>query len=565
MSTKNTAAAAVYVRISSDPSGERAGVERQRTECLQLADRLGLEVVAVIEDNDTSAYSGKPRPGFEQLLTNAAAGDYSAVIVWAADRLYRRLADLVRITEALKPHGVPVHTVTGGMVDLTTAEGRLQANTLGAVAAYESEHKADRVAARARQRAAAGHMTAAQRPRGWRWADPCPGGPECQHTRPHDLGERPRKGSRAGLVLDPIEAPLIAEAYRRVAEGHTLRSVHKWLRAQGVPLTRAESLRGLLLNPRNAGLVAHKGAVVAEAADGLALIDRATFDRVGALLRDPARRTSPGRPAATPLGGGLLVCPKCGASMSSAMKRTRTNDRRPVYLCGQHQHFTRRRTLLDPLVLDYVGDVLDELAAAGVLTTASPAEDTAAATLRNDIATAEQRLDELAALVASGDLAAADYAKASRKIRADLDALTARLTRRVGRPALAQLAADSDGVATAYARLRRVCDEGDADPLRAVLRELLTRVTPAPGGAVVVEFGPGIGPDQPVTLDAPEAPRPDRDARRQAVAAAYAEGLNVGEIAARVGSNRGTVREDLEALGLRTVPRRTRRAKVAAA
>lgn len=560
MSTKNTAAAAVYVRISSDPSGERAGVERQRAECLQLADRLGLEVVAVIEDNDTSAYSGKPRPGFEQLLVNAAAGDYSAVIVWAADRLYRRLADLVRITEALKPHGVPVHTVTGGMVDLTTAEGRLQANTLGAVAAYESEHKADRVAARARQRAAAGHMTAAQRPRGWRWADPCPGGPECQHTRPHDLGERPRKGSRAGLVLDPIEAPLIAEAYRRVAEGHTLRSVHKWLRAQGVPLTRAESLRGLLLNPRNAGLVAHKGAVVAEAADGLALIDRATFDRVGALLRDPARRTSPGRPAATPLGGGLLVCPKCGASMSSAMKRTRTNDRRPVYLCGQHQHYSRRRALLDPLVLDYAGAVLGELAAAGVLGTATAEADTASAALRADIATAEARLEDLAALVAAGDLDPADFAAAARKIRADLDGLTARLTRRAGRPALAALAADTEGVAAAYARLRQRCADGDAEPLRAVLRELLARITPAPGGAVIVEFADGLGPAEPVQLDPPEPQRPDRDARREVVAGLFADGLNVAQIAARIGSDRATVRGDLDALGLRKIPRRGRAA-----
>ena len=565
MSEKNTATAAVYVRISNDPDGLRAGVERQRAECLDLAGRLGLEVVEVIEDNDTSAYSRKPRPGFELLLTNAAAGDYDAVIVWAADRLYRRLADLVRITDALQPHGVPVHTVTGGRIDLTTAEGRLQANTLGAVAAYESEHKSDRLTARARQRAAQGHMTAATRPVGWRWADPCPGADDCQHPRPHDPGERPRQGTRAGLELHPTEAPMVAEAYRRVADGHTLRSVFRGLTAEGLPLARLESLRSVLLNPRNAGLVAHKGIVVAESADGLALIDRATFDRVGAILRDPARRTSPGRPVATPLGGGLLVCPKCGGNLAAGRKKSKGDREAPVYVCTRHLHFTRRRALLDPLVLDYVGDVLDELAAAGVLTTATPTEDTAAATLRNDIATAEQRLDELAALVASGDLAAADYAKASRKIRADLDALTARLTRRVGRPALAQLAADSDGVATAYARLRRVCDEGDADPLRAVLRELLTRITPAPGGAVIVEFAPGIGPDQPVTLDAPEAPRPDREARRQAVADAYAEGLNINQIAERVGCYRRTVREDLEALGLRTVPRRTRRAKVAAA
>ena len=551
MSTKSTGTAAVYLRISSDPDGERAGVERQRTECLELADRLGLEVVEVIEDNDTSAYSGKPRPGFEVLLANAAAGDYSAVIVWSADRLYRRLADLVRITEALKPHSVPVHSVTGGRIDLTTAEGRLQANTLGAVAAYESEHKADRVAARARQRAAQGRMTASNRPRGWRWVDPCPGGTACHHASPHDLGERPRKGSRAGLVLDPIEAPMIAEAYRRVAEGHTLRGVYRWLHAQGLPLGRADSLRGILLSPRNAGLVSHHGEVVAEAADGLALIDRDTFDRVSAILRDPARRMSTGRPVATPLGGGLLVCPRCGGNMA-ASTRTRSGGRKHgVYICSRHQHYSRPRSHFDALVLDYAGAVLGELAAAGVLGTATAEADTASAALRADIATAEARLETLAALVAAGDLDPADYAKASRKIRADLDGLTARLTRRAGRPALAALAADTDGVAAAYARLRARCEDGDAEPLRAVLGELLARVTPAAGGAALVEFADGLGPAEPVTLEPPEPPRLGREDRRELVARLFADGLNVGQIADRVGCYRGTVRGDLDALGLR--------------
>lgn len=557
MST-DTARAAVYLRISSDPEGQRAGVERQHTECMELADRLGLEVVEVIEDNDTSAYSGKPRPGFEVLLANAAAGDYDAVIAWAADRLYRRLADLVRITEALKPHGVPVHCVSGGRIDLTSAEGRLQANTLGAVAAYESEHKADRVAARARQRATNGRMTASNRPRGWRWVDPCPGADECQHPRPHGLGERPRKGSRAGLVLDPIEAPVIAEAYRRIAEGQTLRSVYRWIRAEGVPLGRADSLRAILLSPRNAGLVGHRGKVVAEAADGLALIDRDTYDRVGAILRDPTRRTSPGRPVATPLGGGLLVCPRCGGNLAASQRTSRTGEKIGVYICSRHQHYSRHRAPFDALVLDYAGAVLGELAAAGVLGTATAPADTASANLRADIATAEARLESLAALVAAGDLDPADFARATRKIRADLDDLTARLTRRAGRPALAALAADTDGVASAYARLRARCEDGDAEPLRAVLRELLARITPAIAGAVVVEFAEGLGPAEPITLEPATPPRRSRAERREAVARLFADGLNVNEIAERVGCYRATVREDLDALGLRKPRKHTR-------
>lgn len=60
--------AAIYARISSDKSGQSAGVERQEADCRALASRLGLTVSHVLVDNDISAYSGKPRPQYKRLL-----------------------------------------------------------------------------------------------------------------------------------------------------------------------------------------------------------------------------------------------------------------------------------------------------------------------------------------------------------------------------------------------------------------------------------------------------------------------------------------------------------------
>ena len=42
--------AAIYTRISSDPSGQRAGVERQRVDCEALCVARGWEVAEVFED-----------------------------------------------------------------------------------------------------------------------------------------------------------------------------------------------------------------------------------------------------------------------------------------------------------------------------------------------------------------------------------------------------------------------------------------------------------------------------------------------------------------------------------
>jgi len=60
--------AVLYTRISKDREGAGLGVERQRADCLELAERLGWQIVGHHSDNDLSAYTGKPRPGYKALL-----------------------------------------------------------------------------------------------------------------------------------------------------------------------------------------------------------------------------------------------------------------------------------------------------------------------------------------------------------------------------------------------------------------------------------------------------------------------------------------------------------------
>ncbi len=48
-------------RISWDPEGQRPGIERQRVDCEALCVTRFWEIAEYFEDNDASAYSGKPR------------------------------------------------------------------------------------------------------------------------------------------------------------------------------------------------------------------------------------------------------------------------------------------------------------------------------------------------------------------------------------------------------------------------------------------------------------------------------------------------------------------------
>ena len=77
-------AVAVYARISADSDGTALGVTRQLDDCHKLAERLGWEVAEDYVDNDLSAYSGKRRPRFAQMLEDLADGHRDGLIVYTS-------------------------------------------------------------------------------------------------------------------------------------------------------------------------------------------------------------------------------------------------------------------------------------------------------------------------------------------------------------------------------------------------------------------------------------------------------------------------------------------------
>ena len=529
--------AAIYTRISSDPTGQAAGVERQRKACAQLADDLGLTVAATYEDNDVSAYSGKVRPNFERLLSDAAEGRFEVVIVWAADRLYRRLSDLERIVTSFDAAGVQVAAVKSGEIDLSTADGRLHARLLGSVAQHESEKKSERITARARQRAVDQKRTvSAHQPFGFCWADPDPANPK-----------RPRPGTRAGLRIDAEQAAALAGAYRDIADGRTLHATWKRLSANvDIGKMTSTTLGTILRNPRNAGLATYKGEIVGEAADGLRIVDRALWEKVNVILTDPKRKTSPGRPANTPYGGGLLRCGKCGGPLASGRKGDghRKGTSAPTYICSKNRCMGKRRSRIDATLTETIAAVLEGLHTAGLLSVAALAADDHAAGLRTQAAALEDRLDTLAGLVACGDLDALDYAKASKRIRDDLDTITAKLRKTSTRPALASISDDPVSAFTAADDLTK----------RAIAAELLTRVDVAPGAdpRLILVWADWLPAGLPTEVTLPDSPAlPHVDSRREKVAEMYASGITaIAALARELGTSRETIRKDLTALGL---------------
>lgn len=315
--------AAIYARISRDRLHDELGVRRQERECRQLADRLGWEITEVFVDDDRSAYSGRPRPGYLNLLDQVKHGDIDAIVAWHPDRLHRSPVELEDFITLIDATGCRVATVQAGEYDLSTPSGRMTARVVGAVARHESEHKSERLRAKHRELAAEGK--------------PAGGG-----TRP--FGFEPDR-----VTLRPSEAVLVREAAARVLAGEPLGSIITDWTARGVRTPtgggwRRSVLRRLLMSPRIAGFRSHEGRTTT--AVWPAIVDPDTHLRLVAVLGDPDRRKN-WTSRTYLLTGGLARCGLCDAAL---VARPRTDGRR-CYVCAKGHGFVgcgRIRILADP-------------------------------------------------------------------------------------------------------------------------------------------------------------------------------------------------------------------------
>lgn len=407
---------AIYCRISRDREGAGLGVQRQEEDCRALARQRGWTVTAVHTDNDLSAYSGKPRPGYRQMLDDMAGGTIDVVVAWHTDRLHRSPVELEEYITASEKHGVPTHTVKAGPLDLATPSGRLVARQLGAVARYEVEHAIERQKRAKLQAATDGRWKGGRRPYGYE--------PD-------------------GVTVRSCEAAVVEDATDAVLAGGSLRALAADLNARGEctstgrPWTPTE-LRRVLLRPRNAGQMEHQGKVIGPA-NWPAIVDEDRWRAVVALLSDPDRRTQ-WSSARRWMLSGVATCGACGGPILCTQVATKRMAV-PSYACKASKHVVRNAAELDTYIGAVVIERLGRPDAAGLLATANAPD---AAPLHRKADALRERLNELAITYADGAIDAQQLRQGSEKLRARLAAVEAEIAAAGQRSVLFGLAGEQD-------------------------------------------------------------------------------------------------------------------------
>lgn len=130
---------AIYVRVSTKSQDQRS----------QISD---LEKWAKSQDGEIVWYRDKftgktmDRPSWNKLVTAMESGAVSKVVCWRLDRLGRTAKGLTALFEDLTNRKVGLFSLKD-CLDLTTPAGRLMANVLASVSAYETEVRQERVLA----------------------------------------------------------------------------------------------------------------------------------------------------------------------------------------------------------------------------------------------------------------------------------------------------------------------------------------------------------------------------------------------------------------------------------
>ncbi|MFW8636019.1 recombinase family protein [Cribrihabitans pelagius] len=106
--------AAIYARYSSDLQRD-ASVEDQIRSCTDYAKDQGMEVVATYSDRAISGAS-LMRSGMQALLRDARGGAFDVLVSEALDRLSRNRADIARIYQEFCFNGLPIETLSEGLI-----------------------------------------------------------------------------------------------------------------------------------------------------------------------------------------------------------------------------------------------------------------------------------------------------------------------------------------------------------------------------------------------------------------------------------------------------------------
>lgn len=296
-----------YIRVSqvAGRSGENfISPDVQEERIRAWAGIHGHEILEAFRELDVSG-AKMDRPLLNEIMRRIDAGETEGVVVYRLDRFGRTLVGALQLIQHIRDEGALFASVSDNF-DITTPTGELVLNVLLSLAQFELSRIRENWSEARRRAVERGIHVSAFTPVGYRRAA-------------SDFNLRTGRRDPSALEPDPVEAPLVAEMFRRRARGDTWASIREWANASGIPPRQSKGwgsslLMRIISNRVYLGIAYGSVGGEVEKPDAHApLIDQATWH--AAQQRRGPRQTGPKEELT--LLRGFLRCAGCRYTMSA--------------------------------------------------------------------------------------------------------------------------------------------------------------------------------------------------------------------------------------------------------
>lgn len=347
---------AILARVSRDSSGVGRSIDEQIRDGEAWAAREGWTIVAIIsETGSASRFSRRSgRNEWDEALRLVESDSIDVLLTWDHSRATRKLEGYNKLRKICSAHDVR-WGYGGRLHDLSDRADKFRTGLDALLAEDEAERTSERV-----RRAIAANAEAG-RPHGKNLYG---------YTRVHDATTK----NLVRIEPDPIAAPVVQEAARRMLQGDTLYAIAADFNRRGISPRRPKltahreaegwtpvAVKQMLTQPAYAGQRQHQGKVIGEAI-WEPLIPLREWAQLQAVLNNPdRRRLNPW--SVTYLLTGIGECGhgeclgRLVASRNSSVTvkdgvRTRTHYR--SYTCRLAPHTSIAMKYADVIVTEYV-------------------------------------------------------------------------------------------------------------------------------------------------------------------------------------------------------------------
>ncbi len=306
---------ALYLRYSSDRQTEQS-IEGQQRVCTAYCERNDMQIVEVYIDRALSASKHtEKREQFQRMIRDSEKHIFEAVVVYKLDRFSRDRYDSAIYKNKLKRNGVRVISATENISD--TPEGIILESVLEGMAEFYSKELAQKVSRGMNETALKGNS--------------CGGA--------ISLGY---KIENKKYVIDPVTAPIVAEAFERYANGETVKEICESFRERGLRTAKGaefnkNSFHTMFRNERYIGVYKYKDIRIENGVP--AIVNREVFDTVQKRLKINAQAPSRGKAKVEYLLAQMLFCGHCGALMTGESGTGKSGEVYHYYTCSNRKRF----------------------------------------------------------------------------------------------------------------------------------------------------------------------------------------------------------------------------------